>query len=419
MQEEISKETVDALAPQGGKAVFLWDTRYAGFGVKVTPAGKKVYILQYRLPGEGRRVAPKRFTIGKHGEITAGEARKRAKKLLAEIGGGEDPRRRRRQDEGEAVAPTVADLAHRFLEEYLPSKKRPPGAKTRKDYVSIFKCHVLPKLKDRTVADVTEGDIEALHQHMRHMPYQANRLLSVLHQAFNQAERWGWRPAGSNPTRHIDRYTEERRGARKEVMLSPEQMKSLLEAIDKAEADEVDPVACAVIRFAFWTGWRISEVLRLRWENVDRATGRARLLKTKTSAEEYRMLPGEALEILDGLEPIEVSPWVFSGKIAGTHLTTVRYVWREVCETAELDHLDGLGALRLHDLRHNVVSWDVSRGISLEIAGKNVGHRSRQATEIYAHFAPDALKQAADERAAAMRRAVKEAKTLDSSGAVV
>ena len=68
----------------------------------------------------------------------------------------------------------------------------------------------------------------------------------------------------------------------------------------------------------------------------------------------------------------------------------------------------GLGPLRLHDLRHNVVSWDVSRGVPLEIAGKNVGHRSRRSTEVYAHFASNALKRAADERARAMREAVEE-----------
>ena len=43
---------------------------------------------------------------------------------------------------------------------------------------------------------------------MRDTPYQANRALTVLHQAFNQAERWGWRSRGSNPTTHIDRYPE-------------------------------------------------------------------------------------------------------------------------------------------------------------------------------------------------------------------
>ena len=91
------------------------------------------------------------------------------------------------------------------------------------------------------------------------------------------------------------------------------------------------------------------------------------------------------------------------------HLTTVKRPWQDIGRRARLDSLDGLGALRLHDLRHNVVNWDVLRGVPLEIAGKNVGHRSRQATEIYAHFAPDALKRAADARARAMRVAVEEA----------
>jgi hypothetical protein len=67
------------------------------------------------------------------------------------------------------------------------------------------------------------------------------------------------------------------------------------------------------------------------------------------------------------------------------------------------------------DLRHNVVSWDVSRGVALEIAGKNVGHRSRRSTEVYAHFAPDALKRAADARAEAMRVAVEASRVRTGS----
>ena len=87
----------------------------------------------------------------------------------------------------------------------------------------------------------------------------------------------------------------------------------------------------------------------------------------------------------------------------------MRKPWSNILKRAGLDDLEGLGRLRLHDLRHNVVSWDVSRGVPLEIAGKNVGHRSRRSTEVYAHFAPDALKRAADERARAMRNAVEDA----------
>ena len=159
----------------------------------------------------------------------------------------------------------------------------------------------------------------------------------------------------------------------------------------------------------FWTGWRIGEVLTLEWANLDLERGVARLLDTKASAEEYRQIPAEVIPILEGVERVAGCPFVFPGRWLRKHLTTVTKPWQEIRKRARLDSLDGLGALRLHDLRHNVVSWDVSRGVPLEIAGKNVGHRSRQATEIYAHFAPDALKRAADARARAMRAAVEQA----------
>ena len=167
-------------------------------------------------------------------------------------------------------------------------------------------------------------------------------------------------------------------------------------------------VVCAAIRVAFWTGWRISEVLGLEWPNLDLEKGNARLLRTKTSEEEYRQLPAEAIAVIDSTPRFEGGQYVFPGDDLRRHLTTVTKPWSRIRERAKLDDLDGLGAFRLHDLRHNVVSWDVSRGVALEIAGKNVGHRSRQATEIYAHFAPDALKRAVDDRARAMRVAVEE-----------
>lgn len=153
---------------------------------------------------------------------------------------------------------------------------------------------------------------------------------------------------------------------------------------------------------------RIGEVLGLEWANLDLDNGVAKLLQTKTASEEYRQLPAEAIELLRQLTPLAHSRWVFPSRNPEEHLESVRKPWSKIRKRAELDNLEGLGPLRLHDLRHNVVSWDVSRGVPLEIAGKNVGHRSRRSTEVYAHFAPDALKRAADERARAMREAVEE-----------
>jgi integrase len=203
-------------------------------------------------------------------------------------------------------------------------------------------------------------------------------------------------------------YPEARRGQKKEVMLSAEQMADLLKAIDAEQEAGTNPGACTAIRVVFWTGWRIGEVLSLEWANLDLEAGVAKLIQTKAAEEEYRQLPAETVTILEGLPRIVGCPWVFPGRDPKQHLESVRKPWLKIRRRAKLDDLEGLGPLRLHDLRHNVVSWDVSRGVPLEIAGKNVGHRSRRSTEVYAHFAPDALKRAADERAKAMRAALEE-----------
>ena len=64
MTVKITKRTVDAAA-HGERDLFLWDAEVKGFGLKVTPAGSKVYMLQYRMGG--RDTPTRRYTIGKHG----------------------------------------------------------------------------------------------------------------------------------------------------------------------------------------------------------------------------------------------------------------------------------------------------------------------------------------------------------------
>jgi integrase len=414
MLGKISKRSVDALRATDRDA-YLWDTEVTGFGVKATPGGRKVYLLQYRprTQSEKEFSAPKRVTLGRHGAMTPEEARTLASNLLLEVKAGGDPAVKFRASD----APTVAALFERFLKEYLPGKKRPPRPSTLAYYEILSRCHVLPALGGKRVDAVTAADVERLHAAMRETPYVANRTLSLLQHAFDQAERWGYRPQRTNPALHVDRYREERRGTKKEVMLTPAQMVKLLDALE-ADAHEEggSALASAALRVAFWTGWRIGEVLALEWANLDLERGTARLLKTKTAEEEYRQIPAEAVAILRGVPRAAGCPYVFPGQDLRGHLTTVRKPWARIRKRAGLAELPGLGAFRIHDLRHNVVSWDVSRGVALEIAGRNVGHRSRRSTEVYAHFAPDALKRAADERAAAMRVALETKREEDLQG---
>ncbi|GAB5489694.1 MAG: hypothetical protein Pars2KO_32640 [Parasphingorhabdus sp.] len=84
---KIGKSTVDRLKPETKDALY-WDSTLKGFGVKVTPKGKKTYVCQYRALGQKNAT---RFTIGVHGVLTADQARTEAKRLLGLVATGEDP----------------------------------------------------------------------------------------------------------------------------------------------------------------------------------------------------------------------------------------------------------------------------------------------------------------------------------------
>ena len=102
----ISKRTVDALKVD--RDTLFWDSELAGFGVRVHPTGRKVYVVQTRAEGK----AAKRVTVGRHGVITAEEARRRAALIVSRIKAGQDP-----VPEPMAVklaeGPTVGELAER------------------------------------------------------------------------------------------------------------------------------------------------------------------------------------------------------------------------------------------------------------------------------------------------------------------
>ena len=84
----ITKRTVDAAKAHTTDS-YLWDRELTGFGLKVTPAGRKVYLVQYQLGG--RKGRTRRVTIGQHGQVTPTFARAEAKRLLGEIAAGVIP----------------------------------------------------------------------------------------------------------------------------------------------------------------------------------------------------------------------------------------------------------------------------------------------------------------------------------------
>ncbi len=93
---QLTKKTVEQLKADASRDQWRWDAKLNGFGVRVKPSGCKTYVVQYRnVHGPTRR-----FTLGRHGVLTATQARKEALKILAEVAQGRDPSAERRAKRG-------------------------------------------------------------------------------------------------------------------------------------------------------------------------------------------------------------------------------------------------------------------------------------------------------------------------------
>ena len=112
----ISKRTVDAAKAQV-RDTYVWDDDLSGFGLKVTPAGRKVYLVQYRIGG--RKGRTRRVTVGPHGTITPEQARIEAKRLLGQVAGGLDLAAARQEGKNR---PLLGALLEQFLVDHADAK---------------------------------------------------------------------------------------------------------------------------------------------------------------------------------------------------------------------------------------------------------------------------------------------------------
>jgi integrase len=198
------------------------------------------------------------------------------------------------------------------------------------------------------------------------------------------AEKWGQRPDGSNPCRHVEKFKERKR----ERYLSASELLRLGDVLAEAERTRTElPGAIAAIRLLIFTGCRRGEILTLRWEHVDFEKECLRLPDSKTGARTIH-LNAPALEILSVVEHQDGNPYVIVGGKPGAHLVNLRKPWQRIRAQAELEDV------RLHDLRHSFASVAVGLGESLHMTGKLLGHSQAQTTQRYAHLADDPVKAA-------------------------
>ena len=379
MAEKLTDKLVKSLAAPPTANRITYDDEVKGFGCRVTAAGTRAFILNYRTRGGRER----RFTIGDAAHWKVDAARQEAKNLKRRIDNGEDPLEDVQAARG---AKTVAELCERFIEDHLP-KKRP---NTRADYQRAIDLYILPALKHLKIVDVSYADIDGLHRKITKAgaTYRANRVASILSKMFSLAIRWGWRT--DNPAKGIERNDEHKR----QRYLSADELKRLTKAL--AEAD--DPQAADIIRLLLLTGARRGEVLAARWADIDLEAGVWTKPGATTKQRTLHRVPlsGAAKLLLTRLrKPTEEgAEFVFPGRYDG-HRVEIKYAWADLCKAA------GIKGARIHDLRHTYASVLASAGMSLPVIGALLGHTQPATTHRYAHLLDDPLRQAT-ERAAAI-----------------
>lgn len=386
----ITKTAIDGAEAQS-KDTFLWDTEAKGFGLKVTPTGTKTYLVQYRLPGTPTR----RHTIGRHGSPwTPQSARIEALRVLGLIAAGEDPSEKRRQAKADI---SVSELCDRYLKHGCATKK----VSTRKFEARLLEVHVKPLLGRKAVRQVSQSDLQRFMNDVsvgktrndQNTKFRgrsivkggksaANRTLGVLSPMFEFAILEGL--IGANPARGIKKFKE----GRPARFLSNAELARLGEAIRVSGNNGANPFALAGIQLLMLTGCRKSEILRLKWNEVDLDRGFLRLADSKSGA---KVIPlgSPASSILKNLPRALDNPHVLPGEKPGEHFVGLQKVWAGVRDRA------GLVDVRLHDLRHSFASVGARSGESLIIIGKVLGHATASATSRYAHLSDDPSKNAA------------------------
>ncbi len=371
----ISRRTVEAL--QVEKDTVFWDSELSGFGVRVYPSGSKYYVVQTRAGGR----AAKRVTVGRHGVVTAEEARRRAALIIARIKAGEEPVPEP-MSARLAGGPTVAELARAYLEEHVAVRCKP---KTAEMYGQAVRKHILPALGKMPALAVERAHVSGLHHKLRETPFMANRVVDVLSRIYNAAGDRGLIPEAANPCRLVVKYRERAR----DRFLTGEEFRRLGRVLDEAETCKgVSVHAVAAIRLLLLTGCRKNEILSLRWDEVDLEANELRLPDTKTGPRRIPLSP-EAAGVLAAIPRVQDNPFVIPGKVKGRPMRNLNDPWEIVCERA------GLTDMRIHDCRHSYASRPLALGESLPMIGKLLGHTQVETTARYAHLARDSVHEAA------------------------
>jgi integrase len=348
----LTKSAIDELAPGSSETVY-WDDSLAGFGLKVTPQGRKVFVVLYRTKDGFSHL--RKYTIGTYGQTTLAIARIAAQRVLADRNEGKDPARVKRDLRQKVVTDTLEDV----IKEYRLRKVN--TLRSAYETNRVIDRELLSRWKDKSIHEISRRDIlSALDEIMaRGSPASANYTHRVLRALFNWAIGRGI--VDKSPCIGLSRPAPVNARSR---VLSDDELREVIFAARKTNR----PFG-AIVELLALLGQRRSEVAEMTWQEVDtdKKIWTIPVVRTKNSKSHFVHLAPRALEIIQA-QP-KVSELVFptpSGK------PFMEYSKAK----SQLDKDSVVSDWVLHDLRRTVVSGMASLGIAPHVADKVLNHQS-------------------------------------------
>jgi integrase len=415
LRAKISKRSVDAIEKPAEGETWLWDTELKGFFLRVYATGRKVYAVKCRAAGRQRI-----HTIGVHSDaLTPEEARGEAEEALRRARKGEDPNAEKK---AAREALTVAELIDRYLSDG-PGTKPAKRASTWAIDASNLNRHIRPLLGSKIANAVTKAeaaravrDIES-GKTAKDEKTKARGRARVTGGAgtsrrtrITAAAMFAWGAEHGITTGNPFKGVKLAAAPVRERFLSKAEAGDLLDAIAELQAEKgISDAFADALRLLLLTGARKTEILGLRWSEVDFERKQLTLPPERTKAggatgERRIVLSPPALAILAERratvekarakakaagETFAEPQFILPATRGDGHAIGLRRAFAKACSKA------GLSGVRVHDLRHSFASFAVADGASLFLIGKLLGHASARTTERYAHLSGDPLQDAA------------------------
>ena len=349
---KLTKSAIDAL-PTSSKDTVYWDQGCPGFGVKVTPGGRKVFVVLYRVAGAGTRV--RKYTIGPYGRVTLHQARIAAQRVFTARLEGRDPAAEKLNARRRHVVDRIDDVVETYIAEHVAKTRcaREISSLLRREVVANWGPHSVHELKKREVIDlvmevVGRGNFAA-----------ANKLLKVT-KAFLT---WcvGRAILEISPAHGLRAPAKE---VARDRVLTDDELARVIWA-----ARSLGYPYGNIVGLLALTGQRREEIASLTRDEIDLEKRYLTFpgARTKNGKPHMVHLSEAALALLAHLP--DRRPFVFSS-------TGERPFQNFSPAKRQLDNLSGVTGWRLHDLRRTCVSGMARLGIAPHVADKILNHQS-------------------------------------------